>query len=298
MKELKKWMIGLDFTDHDSHLINYTKDLAKAFDPVEIVFVHIMKRNEIPVKFRKTEGPTREDLLIQMEKKVFSAFDEGKNIRCEVHEGTPYFDLWRETHLHHTDLFIVGEKDKQRGRNIVPEKFIKKSFCSVLYVPEVTTPLQTLWVPIDFSEGSKDALHAALQLAKSSTHTRVICHHIFEPPSLDIIEKDLQEEYLNYFRSIAEHKMNEFLVGIDEKEWIDTHFTPWMYAEIADHIIEEAEENGADLMVMSAGGKSRFSSIFLGSTTSEIIRLEKRIPLLILKKRIDKVKAWDILSNL
>jgi hypothetical protein len=36
----------------------------------------------------------------------------------------------------------------------------------------------------------------------------------------------------------------------------------------------------------------------LGSTTSELIKIEKTIPLMILKQKIDKVRVWDILTNL
>lgn len=298
MNDLKKWMVGLDLTDHDDHLIGYTHYLAQSFMPEEIVFIHIKKRNEIPDRFRKQKDYTREELKKMIEKKVYSIFQDTARVFCEVHEGTPYFDIWRETYLHHTDLFIAGEKDIEFGRKIVPEKFIRKSFCSVLFVPMEAKEIKSIWVPVDFSDNSKDAVEVAIQAQHDNHTSDITCHYVFETPSLSMIKEDLRDEYIDYYREESEKKMDAFLSGIENSHEVKRHYSPWTEVDVARHVKEEAEKNNADIIIMSSGGKTRFSSLFLGSTTSELLRLEKTIPLLILKQKINKVRAWDILTHL
>lgn len=298
MKELKKWMVGLDLTEHDDHLIGYTHYLAQLFYPEEIIFIHIKRRIDIPDRFRRQEDHSREEIQKQIEKKVYSIFKDTASVKCEVHEGTPYFDIWRETFIHHTDLFIAGEKEIEYGRKIVPEKFLRKSFCSVLLLPLGANEIQKIWVPVDFSDNSRDAVEVALQAASSNHSAKVVCQNVFETPSLSLIDKELRKEYIDYYKDDAAKKMDEFLSTVPDAQDIKRIFTPWTEVDVANHIKEDAEKDQADIIIMSSGGKSRISTLLLGSTTQELIRLEKKIPLLILKQKINKVRAWDILTNL
>ncbi len=298
MKDLRKWMVGLDLTDHDEKLIRYTYELSGSFDPEEIVFVHVKKRNPIPERFRSHPDHSREELLKIIEDKVHKVFDETKKVKCEVHGGTPYFDLWRETFLHQTDLFIIGEKNDVKSRKLVPEKFVRKSFCSVLFVPEKTRKIKKIWIPVDFSENSRDAVDVGLQIKEHFPEVDIVCQYVFETPSIDLIEAEVRKDYVDYFRDESREKFGKFAGSIADVSSIELHLTPWLYADVADHIKEGAEGNEADIIIMSSGGKSRISSLFLGSSTSELIKLEKKIPLLILKQKINKIHAWDILTNL
>lgn len=298
MKDLKNWMVGLDLSDHDEHLIKYTYDLSNIFKPDEIVFSHIKTRNEIPDRFKTVEDDSREEILEQIKAKVTKVFKDQKNVKCEVHEGTPHFDLWRETFLHHTDLFLVGEKNIRDGRKLVPEKFVRKSFCSVLFVPPVTQPIKKIWVPIDFSESSKDAIEFAVQIREHCPGSSITCHYIFETPSIDLVDSELRKEYVDYFRNESAKQFKDYIEKVPNSAKIDIKLTPWLYADVADHVKEEAEEALADIIIMSSGGKTRITSLFLGSSTSELIKLEKKIPLVILKQKINRVTAWDILTHL
>jgi nucleotide-binding universal stress UspA family protein len=297
MNALKNWMVAMDFTNHDQHLIEYTHQLAQAFVPEEIIFNHITPRIEMPKRFLKEPPPSKEDLLEVLQEKVYSVFKDRYAVKCEIHEGTPYFDLWRESHIRHTDLLIIGEKNKQEARKIVPENFVRKSFCSVLFVPEKTKNIKSVWVPIDFSENSREALVFADQIRSTYHQAKITCHYVFETPSISLVAKDMQEEYTMFFKEESERKMEEFVKPLDLKD-IEFHCTPWVYVKPSDHIKEEAENQGADIIVMNSGGKNRISSFLLGSNTMEMIQLEKNIPVLILKNKIDHVRAWDVLTNL
>jgi nucleotide-binding universal stress UspA family protein len=298
MQEMKKWMVGLDLTEFDDHLIGYTHYLSRFFDPEEIVFVHVKKSVEIPSRFRKVEEKSREDIKEEMEKKVFALFDPKLSpVKCEVHAGNPSFELWRETYLHHTDLFIVGEKKQEYGRRITPEKFIKKSFCSVLFVPIEASDIKSVWVPVDLSENSRDAVEVASHFNELHDGGKLYCHYVFETPNLNLIKEELHQEYIDFYREESEKGMKSFLEGFDIPN-LETVYTQWTKEDVANHIQEEAESHDADIIVMTSRGHSGITNLLLGSTSNELITLEKKLPLLILKKRIDKVRAWDVLTNL
>jgi nucleotide-binding universal stress UspA family protein len=297
MKVLKNWMVAMDFSDHDQTLIDYTYRLAQAFVPDEIIFIHITPRVEIPHEFLEKEPTSKKELLSQLEERVYQKFTDQGSVKCEVHEGTPYFDMWRESYIHHTDLIIFGEKNVKNGRKIVPENFIRKSFCSVLFVPRAEFQVNRIWVPVDFSSGSKAALEFADQIRATYHNAEIICHHVFETPSLNLVAKEQQEDYIKYYKQHSQEKMKVFIKPLKIKE-VKFHCTPWVYVKPSDHVKEEAEAHNADLIVMSSGGKNRISSFLLGSNTMEMVQLEKHLPVLILKEKIDRVKAWDILTNL
>ncbi|MFT4738130.1 MAG: nucleotide-binding universal stress UspA family protein [Cyclobacteriaceae bacterium] len=295
MKSLQKWMVALDFSKHDAHVLKYVKMLAVSYKPEQITFTHILARREVPERFRTESAPTRSDMLKSLNQKVFQVFEEASNLVCEVHEGRPSFDLWRETHLQRIDLLILGEKNQKSARKIVPESFIRKSFCSVLFVPEGPAIISHIWVPVDFSTNAKASVALAKELRKSNEHIQITCQHVFETPSLTLIDEETQPEYIEYYEEQSEEQLREFVEG---DKTISTVSTQWLYVKPSDHIRDQAELQGADLIVMGSGGKNRFSSLFLGSNTTEMVHLEKSIPVLILKTREDTVKAWDILSNL
>jgi len=298
MKTYKKWIVGLDLSDFDVHLISYVHFLAQFLIPDEIYFIHIKKRIEIPNHYLALREKTKEELLGILEDRVFMAFKDRSSIKCEVHEGTPEFDIWRESYLHHCDLIILGEKAVLEARKIVPEKLLRKSFCSVLFVPENTRPINHVWVPVDATENAKESVRIALELTSNDKNAKITLHNIIDYPSTDVIKPELKTEYRSYFKKQTEEKIREVLSFIPKEVKYEIKFTERLYANVADHIKEEAESANADFIIMSSGGKSRFSALFLGSVTLDLVKLEKDVPLLIVKSKIDKVQAWDILTNL
>ena len=94
-------------------------------------------------------------------------FTAQEDIVCEVNEGNSGVELWREAHLHSVDLFLAGSKPRSVGRGILPQKFVRKSTCSVCLVPEHPPALlRKIMVPTDFSEDATRALSLALSLAQ------------------------------------------------------------------------------------------------------------------------------------
>jgi len=295
-------MVGLDLTDIDESVLKYTKLLSDIIHPKYIEFVHIVHKLSDAVHIHLPNNlnyPSSDDLLEEMEKIVFKYFTGNDPITCEILEGSVKFDLWRESYLKDIDLFIAGSKEKHLGRGMIPKKFVRKSFCSVLFVPaEIPKGISKIWMPVDFSEPSGEAFDQALHLAQEADPPAEICaHHIYEMPHAYYYEGFPRDEIMRAIREEAEKKYQEFNKQYNLHNLPTTpFFTALRKSYAADHLKMDAEKQQADLIMIASGGRSRFSKFFLGSETEQLVQKEKQIPLLILKNKSEQVRLWDLLN--
>jgi nucleotide-binding universal stress UspA family protein len=302
METLNKWLVGLDLTEHDQSIISYTKKLSDILHPEHIEFVFIAQRlpDSIHVHLPdELKYPAYDDLFQQLKQEVHQYFGVADPVSCEVLDGPVQFDLWHETFVKDVDLFIAGSKPKHKGRGLFPKKFIRKSFCSVLFVPmDAPDTIEKIWVPTDFSEPSGQALELALHMStKSDPPGLVWLHHIYQLPHAYYYEGFPKNEILEVIRKDAETQMASFVLAHNPgNEPIETRFTEIYQSYAADNIKMEAEGAAADLIVMASGGRSRFSKFFLGSETEQLVQQEVQVPLMVLKKKTDHVRLRDLYS--
>ena len=302
MSSLKKWLVALDLTTHDQSILKYARMLSDILSPEHIEFVFIAQRLPDAVHAHLPEElayPSYDDLIEKLKSAVTPFFGDSDHIRCEVLSGPIQFDLWHETFEKDIDLFIAGAKSKHKGRGLLPKKFVRKSFCSVLFVPaNIPDSIEKIWVPTDFSERSGQALEFAVQMYQEMESAPEICaHHIYQLPHAYYYHGFPEQQILGAIKEEAAAEFVQF-----SKQWvpddipINSCFTEIYHSYAANNIKEEAEQSGADLIVMASGGRSRFSKILLGSETDRLIELEVAVPLLILKEKKDHVKLWDLYS--
>ncbi len=305
MKGYNTWMVALDFTSMDDTLLAYTKFLSRVLKPNMIYFSHVNRGLKMPdsVHIHMTDLKRSEnsELQVKLETKVTEYFGSEKEVEtdCMVFDGKPKFELWRDTYAFDVDLFIAGGKKKHRGRGIIPKKFVRKSFCSVLFVPEeFPEKVENILVPVDFSDASKKVLERAINLAKSVENRTLTCLYVFDSPySWDFVTLPFKE-YIKLFKEEASKNYNDFMDGIDDNGVeIKGRLVLRELPHIAYHIKEIAEDENTDLIMMSASGKSRFSAIVLGSETEKLVQVEKDFPVMIVKEKSDAVKYWDLVST-
>ncbi len=302
MESLNKWLVGLDLTDLDQSIIKYTKLMSDVLHPQHIEFVYIAHILSDSVHIHMPNSmkyPSHEELLQSIEKEVFKCFSENDRISCRILEGTVKFDLWRESYIKDIDLFIAGSKQKHKGRGLIPQKFVRKSFCSVLFIPEnAPNKISKIWVPVDFSESSGEALTWALQISQEvDPPAQVQAHHVYQLPNAYYYEGSPRDEIMRAIKLEAENHYLEFAKQYNPNTLpLSSCFTELLESYAANSIKQEAERQSTDLIVMAAGGKSRWSKFFLGSKTEELVHIEKQVPLLILKNKIEHVRLWDLVN--
>ncbi len=305
MKGYNTWMVALDFTSMDDTLLAYTKFLSGVLKPNMIYFSHVNRGLKMPdsvhIHMTDLKRPDNSELQAKLEVKVGEYFESEKEVEidCMVFDGKPKFELWRDTYAFDVDLFIAGGKKKHHGRGIIPKKFVRKSFCSVLFVPEeFPGKIENILVPVDFSEASKKVLERAINLAKSVKNCTITCLYVFDSPySWDFVTLPFKE-YIKLFKEEASKNYNDFMDGIDDNGVeIKGRLVLRELPHIANHIKEIAEDENTDLIMMSASGKSTFSAIVLGSETEKLVQVEKDFPVMIGKEKSDMVKYWDLVST-
>jgi nucleotide-binding universal stress UspA family protein len=146
-------------------------------------------------------------------------------------------------------------------------------------------------VPIDFSEHSEYALKAAALLAKRNEIEIIVLHMLnLSVVSLSESASDLQAQSIFYLK-LAEKKFKKFL----KKEYLkDIKVTPIIKHYLSFKEINGiAEEEKAELIIMSSHGASGVKELFLGSNTEKVVR-HSTVPVLILKEELFDLNFEDV----
>lgn len=304
MEPFNRWMVGLDFSATDDSLIKYVAYLAHYLHPQRIHFVHVRTSQEVPEAMKQylPDGkvPTRESIRVELEALVRPHFHaEEDTVVCEVYEGATNFELWREAYRHDVDLFLAGSKPKGHGRGLLPQKFVRKSTCSVCFVPEYGgRTLQKIVVPTDFSEYAAKSLNTALDIAQQKDDCQLLCLHVYELPHAYYYDQFPRQQYTELMERKAHKEYEQWIETVHTRGVpIEPVFRLLEYPYVAEHIQREAEAQEADLVLMSAGGHSLLSRIFLGSEAERMVAMEKNIPLMIVKEKERNIGLWEILTT-
>ncbi len=303
MKPFKRWMVGLDFTTTDDSLIEHVAYLALSLHPQQIYFVHVLTSLEVPEEMKKYlpggRLPTRESVRVELETRVRPHFHEDTRVACKVYQGATNFELWREAYRHDVDLFLVGSKPKKHSRGLLPQKFVRKSTCSVCFVPERDVhPLRKIMVPTDFSEYAAKAMNTAITIAQQQADCQLVCLHVYELPHAYYYNQFPRKQYAELMERKARKEYEQWIENVDTKGMsIEPVFRLLEHPYVVDHIRKEAEAQQVDLIVMGAGGHSLLSRIFLGSHVERMVGMEKSIPLMIVKDKARDIGFLEIFTT-
>ncbi|MCD1146730.1 universal stress protein [Peptoniphilus sp. KCTC 25270] len=135
-------------------------------------------------------------------------------------------------------------------------------------------------VPIDGSEHSLEVLKTAEEFAKLSNAQLYVITvspntHLLEPYPTTIPMKDLKE---------ASENRSKFILGNAEEALTNVEGVHYdsLFGAPAKAIVEYAEENDMDLILIGNRGLGAFSRTLLGSVSARVINLSK-CPVLVIK---------------
>lgn len=130
--------------------------------------------------------------------------------------------------------------------------------------------MKTILVPTDFSESANNALNYAIELAKAD-RSRILLLHVYhiDPSStfmddtLTTIEMDAEEKkWIGKLRGLQSK--------IDHAGGVGSEVIARLNLAV-DGIVQEAEDQHADLIVMGTTGASGLGEALLGSNTARVI---------------------------
>ncbi len=130
----------------------------------------------------------------------------------------------------------------------------------------------TILVAIDFSDSSDNAFQHALSIAKKYAAKLLILHVINEPVDLrgfyvpHISFEKLEEEIEEGANKMMESFCHQHLGGFSDYESFIVSGMPY------EEIINQANEKGADLIVLGTHGRTGLDHVLFGSTAAKVVR--------------------------
>ena len=127
-------------------------------------------------------------------------------------------------------------------------------------------------VPIDLGEPSMRALKHAIAIAESYSASLVLLHVVRTPSADDpaALYLPLPETYINAVVSDAQKRLDEVLAPADRER-----LRAKAIVKVGDplrQIVEYAQGESVDLIVMGTHGRSGVAHLFLGSVAERVVR--------------------------
>ena len=124
--------------------------------------------------------------------------------------------------------------------------------------------LKTILAPTDFSDVSANGVRYACQLARDMSATLIIFNVVALDESNAVNKREIEQHKKRLEEFVAE-KVADAGVGLKMRQMVDA-------GQPFGAIVDCAEKEGVDLIVMSSHGRSGLSRMLIGSVTDKILR--------------------------
>ncbi len=306
MYSYKRVMAGIDFSPMDKVIIRYISFIGRLVKPEKIYFINFQKSLDVPEgireKYPELNRPLDEKFKEQMEKEVRSNFKDHENydIEYNVKEGVPIEEMLRWGHIKNIDLLAAGRKSIHEGSGDLPKRMARKGRCSVLFIPQTAKErLESIFVPVDFSENSRLALEEAWHLAEKAGTAKIYCHHAYQLPIGYYSTGKTEAEFAQIMQDHAVNKYKDLLrqLNIPDSR-IEPIFELQGKSSVAAMVSNAAHDKKASLVIVGAKGRTNATAILLGSVTEKLITECEDIPLLVVKQKDKSFSFYDFIKNI
>ncbi|HVR16539.1 MAG TPA: universal stress protein [Candidatus Limnocylindrales bacterium] len=124
--------------------------------------------------------------------------------------------------------------------------------------------LKTILAPTDFSDLSANGVRYACQLARDVGAALIIFNVVALDESNAVNKREIEQHKKRLEEFVAE-KVADAGVGLKVRQMVDA-------GQPFGAIVDRAEKEGVDLIVMSSHGRSGLSRMLIGSVTDKILR--------------------------
>ncbi|MGE5246132.1 MAG: universal stress protein [Betaproteobacteria bacterium] len=297
MVEIRRILCPIDFSDCSRRALQHAVAIAKWYES-HITALHVIRPVFIPqppVLFaapaKAATSADRDALEQELRGWLEPAKQAGVKADLVFDEGVPASRIVDHVSKLQADLIVMGTHGTSGLERFmlgsVAERVLRTAGCPVMTVPPPVTgagriPYTKILCPVDFSDSSLTALQYAFSLAKESD-ARVTILHVFEWPAeaeMPIQGFDVPE-YRRLIEGDARARLDA-LVTDDVRVWSKPE-TRVAHGKPYRRILEAAEADGADLIVMGVHGRNPLDMALFGSTTNHVVR-RAPCPVLTLKQ--------------
>ncbi|MBA2882905.1 nucleotide-binding universal stress UspA family protein [Desulfosalsimonas propionicica] len=302
MKTIKHILVCLDLTDIDKHLIHYASLAARVFHAEAVTFIHVIQAYDLPNKSSKSFPDVKSSLNAMIRDELDNRIDEkfrksvSTRIETRVAEEDAAEDILCFAGDMDTDLLLIGQKYGEDRQKRYGGELSANSKCDILFVPE-DPPLEIarVFCGLDYSRASKAAFDRALHLHHQQ-NAHLVCYFI-QDSTRSYFPASTRKSASQHL-SRAETRHQEFMAefGLEPESFPCRIDASEDLISEGEKLYNAAEDDNADLIIVGAAGDTATETSLLGNITETLRRMEKAIPVMIVKDRENKKFFSNLLS--
>lgn len=281
-----KLMVGLDLTEMDQKLVEYINFLCEVWNIEHIYFTHNIKQYKLYDLHDDfvEKGITVEDIIDRALQKTIdnhytSSVPHTLLITTDDYTESILSQLAEDYDI---DIMVTGNKDELQGTGALSQKLVRMLESHVLLVPEEAShKMENVLIPTDFSPASARCFPVAASLVARSGG-KIEAVHVYDIPQFFF-------PYINTEKAHDKTKLNlKEKVQQFRKKYPLAEQVTFKYIDREDHSIVEAIEiqadrSDSDMVVVSARGGNNITTLFVGSTTNDLLARNRKMPLLVVR---------------
>ncbi len=271
-------LVATDFSTRSDRAMRRATLLAKQTGAT--LFIAHVVDNDQSAPIVETERQVAEQLLDDQAQTIHQV----DGLRCETRVilAAPFAGIAQAARDTQADLVVIGPHRRQMLRDAfagtTAERSIRHAQCPVLMVnaAPVAGYRQAL-LSTDFSDCARAAAEAYHKLGIGAD-AQCSLLHVFEAPDLQhVLIHTLKEEerarYLDQEATKAQAELADFRATLSFQSC--KLLTRFRGSTVANEVLNMAEQNAADLIVLGTQGRSGLKKLFLGSVAEEVLRYAK-----------------------
>lgn len=272
-------LVPLDGTPEAAAALPLARAMACATD-ADVMLVRVVEADD---------DATRAEACAYLESQAGSLRGDAARVQTTVLAGEPEIGIIESAEAHRADLIVMGTHGRaglaRAVLGSVTAGVLEHTRLPVLVVrsrARAAEAIRTLLVPLDGSPGGALALASARDLAKS-TGARIVLLQVVEPLVRFLRGKYIDPEWEEEHRAAAQAYVDRLASALERAGYSASGQA--VVGHVADSIAAQAEQTGADLIVMSTHALTGPVRGLLGSVADEVVRTADRGVLLV--RRMD-----------
>jgi nucleotide-binding universal stress UspA family protein len=280
-----------DFSDASAHAVDLAALIAGWYK-ARIAALHVVSAAAVLPEFSLSpSGSVDEDALRALRTATAGRFAHaaggGIAVDVLVDVGSPASRILERAGTLPADLIVMGTHGLGGFEHLmlgsVTERVLRKAACPVLTVPpraHTTSrlPFTRLLCAIDFSESAMAALRFAISLAEESSATLTLLH-VLEWPWEEPPAPRLEELPAEQGAALAEYRRQREKTALKRLEALTStaRLSTRPVVRLRNgkphvQILDAAQEERSDLIVIGVHGRNPLDMMVFGSTTNQVVR--------------------------
>lgn len=286
----KTILVPIDFSDDSEKALRYAIGFAKRFN-AEIILLHVTQSVDyymgpLSAAAQEFDRDTKVSAEAELQRFIQQFALAISRVSYKLSAGNPSEEIISSAQDFHADLIVIATHGRRGLKHVllgsVAEAVIRHSQCPVLVIRKAEREflhegaegdglaLKRILVPVDFSECSELALTCGNSIANETgaeltllhvapIHYPVSEYGVMECPQLDAELREKSEKHLQELAAREARKVSQLRYDIRQ-------------GKAGVEIVNLADDQDMELIVMGTRGLSGLRHLLLGSTAEYVVR--------------------------